>query len=155
MKLQYKNNQWEGENGIPIAPNDQEKVSYRICPCHNCRPSECNHKFDPSKLYDSGDLEFELDWEECPVGCDSVQDCVAGHDENQKCLRKQFWVLKDKAKEEPSETKEIENIEYLIWHGVARTCEEKCHCHAECNKADDFIANFKSKFRIIRIKESN
>lgn len=35
-----------------------------------------------------------------------------------------------------SQKKEIEK---LIWFGKKHTCEEKCNCHAECPKADEFI----------------
>lgn len=35
-------------------------------------------------------------------------------------------------------------IEQLIWLGVQSVCDEKCHCHAECNKADEVIEKLKS-----------
>ena len=35
-------------------------------------------------------------------------------------------------------------LEQLIWFGVQSTCDEKCHCHAECNKADEVIEKLKS-----------
>lgn len=41
-------------------------------------------------------------------------------------------------------------IEDLIWHGASNLCEENCHCHAECNKADEIVEEIKRKFTIQR-----
>jgi len=115
MKLQYKNNQWvDAETGIEIAPQDQEKVTFAMwwqsSPDKkekldgNGRLKEINFddwQPEEGKLYDSGDLVFELKTI-CPrtnwfiqTKCKSVpsgQEC--------DCELEQFWVLKEKAKEE-------------------------------------------------------
>lgn len=68
-----------------------------------------------------------------------------------KLMNAEDYIKSLETKETESQ-EEIKKIEWLIWHGVQATCEEECKCHAECNKADNFIENFKSKYRISRIK---
>lgn len=108
MKLRYKNNQWEDENGVPITPNDQEKVTDHIAAIVSIDEGLPYEKFinwqpEKGKLYDSGDLVFELEQRYLIDGewtyvhrsdVEMLPDEAFKPENNQ-----QFWVLK-KAKEE-------------------------------------------------------
>lgn len=114
FKLQYRPeepNHWHID-GIPIAPQDQEKVNFKVWGQHSISKVVDNvivkeitfDNWEPneSKLYDSGDLEFELtDFVNCtgsswiePKWCGTCKNTGCG------CEMKQFWTLKEKAKEE-------------------------------------------------------
>ena len=69
-----------------------------------------------------------------------------GYEDGKKIDTRYPYIIKQK--EETQD--DVKKIEQLIWLGKQSVCKEKCNCHAECNKADEYLEWFKKTFTIKR-----